>query len=204
MKFEFIRMPDSTGFGDYTESGQVIPVSLQGPQGRLHATACSSTTIRRSPAVASSGAFPRSSPSPTLHAEIDTLVGTLHYGPIAHRHRHHGLQAQGRRSRRSQGVDADAELPAQDHAACRRHARASASWSNITLRTSICKAPGPGLRRSTLISHALAPLAELPVLEIVSGNAHRRRPHARSRQGRARLSGLKRRRFIWKWRLTCV
>ena len=24
VKFEFIRMPDSTGFGDYTESGQVI------------------------------------------------------------------------------------------------------------------------------------------------------------------------------------
>ncbi len=29
VKFEFIRMPDSTGFGDYTESGQVIPVRFQ-------------------------------------------------------------------------------------------------------------------------------------------------------------------------------
>ena len=28
VKYEFIRMPDSTCFGDYTESGQVIPVSL--------------------------------------------------------------------------------------------------------------------------------------------------------------------------------
>ena len=28
VKFEFIRMPDSTGFGDYTESGQVIPVTF--------------------------------------------------------------------------------------------------------------------------------------------------------------------------------
>jgi acetoacetate decarboxylase len=26
VEFEFIRMPDSTDFGDYTESGQVIPV----------------------------------------------------------------------------------------------------------------------------------------------------------------------------------
>ena len=26
VKFEFIHMPDSTGFGSYTESGQVIPV----------------------------------------------------------------------------------------------------------------------------------------------------------------------------------
>jgi acetoacetate decarboxylase len=32
VNYEFIRMPDSTGFGDYTESGQV----LSGPSGRLH------------------------------------------------------------------------------------------------------------------------------------------------------------------------
>jgi acetoacetate decarboxylase len=30
VKYEFIRMPDSTGFGDYTESGQVIPVRFNG------------------------------------------------------------------------------------------------------------------------------------------------------------------------------
>src|SRR5689334_25162022 len=30
VKFEFIRMADSTGFGDYTEAGQVIPVRFQG------------------------------------------------------------------------------------------------------------------------------------------------------------------------------
>jgi acetoacetate decarboxylase len=33
VNYEFIRMPDSTGFGDYTESGQVIPVSYQGQAG---------------------------------------------------------------------------------------------------------------------------------------------------------------------------
>src|ERR1700746_2928011 len=32
-KYEFIRMPDSNGFGDYTESGQVIPVSFRGCRG---------------------------------------------------------------------------------------------------------------------------------------------------------------------------
>lgn len=38
VKFEFIRMPNSTGFGDYTESGQVIPVSLNGIRGEyVHA-----------------------------------------------------------------------------------------------------------------------------------------------------------------------
>jgi hypothetical protein len=33
VKYEFIRMPDSTGFGDYTETGQVIPVRLNGVDG---------------------------------------------------------------------------------------------------------------------------------------------------------------------------
>ena len=33
VQFEFIRMPDSTGFGDYTESGQVIPVRFKGKMG---------------------------------------------------------------------------------------------------------------------------------------------------------------------------
>jgi hypothetical protein len=33
VKYEFIRMPNSTGFGDYTESGQVIPVRYKGIEG---------------------------------------------------------------------------------------------------------------------------------------------------------------------------
>jgi acetoacetate decarboxylase len=33
VKFEFIRMPDSSGFDDFTESGQVIPVRYEGQAG---------------------------------------------------------------------------------------------------------------------------------------------------------------------------
>src|ERR1700733_12140012 len=33
VNYEFIRMPDSTGFGDYTETGQVIPVRFEGEDG---------------------------------------------------------------------------------------------------------------------------------------------------------------------------
>jgi len=33
--YEFIRMPDSTGFGDYTETGQVIPVRFTTPAGEV-------------------------------------------------------------------------------------------------------------------------------------------------------------------------
>ena len=40
VKYEFIRMPDSTGFGDYTETGQVIPVSFRGRKAAIR-IACS-------------------------------------------------------------------------------------------------------------------------------------------------------------------
>ena len=33
--YEFIRMPDSTGFGDYTETGQVIPVRFKTKEGAV-------------------------------------------------------------------------------------------------------------------------------------------------------------------------
>ena len=45
-------------------------------------TACFSTIIRRSPAGASCGAFRKSSPSRRCAPQIDTLVGTLDYGPV--------------------------------------------------------------------------------------------------------------------------
>jgi acetoacetate decarboxylase len=35
VNYEFIRMPDSTGFGDYTETGQVIPVRFHAADGTV-------------------------------------------------------------------------------------------------------------------------------------------------------------------------
>ena len=62
VKYEFIRMPDSTGFGDYTETGQVIPVSFRGRKGGY--THCMFLNDeRRSPVGASSGVSRRSSPT---------------------------------------------------------------------------------------------------------------------------------------------
>src|SRR6478609_4356955 len=81
VKFEFIRMPDSTGFGDYTESGQVIPVSFQGRHGGY--THC--MFLDDHPPIAGGRelwGFPKKLAKPTLRAEIDTLVGTLDYGPV--------------------------------------------------------------------------------------------------------------------------
>ena len=45
VKYEFIRMPDSTGFGDYTETGQVIPVTFGDRKAAIRIP-CSLTTVR--------------------------------------------------------------------------------------------------------------------------------------------------------------
>ena len=81
VKFEFIRMPDSTGFGDYTESGQVIPVSFRGVNGNYaHAM-----YLNDHPPIAGGRelwGFPKKLASPRLEIEIDTLIGTLDYGKV--------------------------------------------------------------------------------------------------------------------------
>lgn len=81
VKFEFIRMPDSTGFGDYTESGQVVPVRYKGEEGGFtismfldcHAPIAGGREI---------WGFPKKLAKPRLFVEEDTLIGTLDYGSI--------------------------------------------------------------------------------------------------------------------------
>ncbi len=81
VQYEFIRMPDSTGFGDYTESGQVIPVTFNGAAGGyVHA-------MYLNDASPIAGArelwgFPKKLAAPSLRVEKDTLLGTLDYGPV--------------------------------------------------------------------------------------------------------------------------
>jgi acetoacetate decarboxylase len=81
VNYEFIRMPDSTGFGDYTESGQVIPVSYQGQSGSfIH-----QMFLNDHPPIAGGRelwGFPKKLAEPRLAVETDTLVGTLNYGSV--------------------------------------------------------------------------------------------------------------------------
>lgn len=81
VKFEVIRMPDSVGFGDYTESGQVIPVSYKGQKGGyVHAMYLDDD----SPIAGGRElwGFPKKLASPTLAVDKETLVGTLDFGSI--------------------------------------------------------------------------------------------------------------------------
>lgn len=81
VKFEFIRMPDSTGFGDYTESGQVIPVSFKGKKGGyVH----SMFLDDEAPIAAGREiwGFPKKLAQPSLKVTNETLVGQLNYENI--------------------------------------------------------------------------------------------------------------------------
>ena len=97
VKFEFIRMPNSTGFGDYTETGQVIPVSFRGRKGSY--THC--MFLNDHPPIAGGRelwGFPKKLASP------DAPHGNRHSGgharlrPDPRCNRHYGLQAQTRGS----------------------------------------------------------------------------------------------------------
>ena len=166
VKYEFIRMPDSTGFGDYTESGQVIPVSFEGRKGSY--THC--MFLNDHPPIAGGRelwGFPKKLASPKLHAQIDTLVGTLDYGPVrvatgtmGYKHKQADLAAI------KQSLEAPNFLlkiiPHVDGTP-RICELVEYHLTDINL-----KGAWSGPAALSLAPHALAPVAELPVLEVVS------------------------------------
>jgi acetoacetate decarboxylase len=167
VKFEFIRMPDSTGFGDYTESGQVIPVSFQGRKGGY--THC--MFLNDHPPIAGGRelwGFPKKLAEPTLKAEIDTLVGTLHYGPLRI-----AIGTMGYKHKQADLVAVKASLAAPNFLLkILPHVDGTARVCELVeyhLEDIDLKGAWTGPAQLALFSHSLAPLAELPVLEIVSG-----------------------------------
>lgn len=166
VKYEFIRMPDSTGFGDYTESGQVIPVTFQGRHGSY--THC--MFLNDHPPIAGGRelwGFPKKLGQPRLEVEIDTLVGELHYGrqqvalgTMGYKHRPADLAA----------VKASMEAP-NFLLKIIPHVDGTPRICEIVeyrLADIVMKGAWTGPAQLALRSHALAPVAELPVLEIVS------------------------------------
>jgi acetoacetate decarboxylase len=166
VKYEFIRMPDSTGFGDYTETGQVIPVSFRGRRGGY--THC--MFLNDEPPIAGGRelwGFPKKLAAPTLRTEIDTLVGTLDYGPVrvatgtmGYKHRPADLGA----------VMGSLEAP-NFLLKIIPHVDGSPRICELVeyhLKDIVMKGAWTGPGALALQPHALAPVAELPVLEVVS------------------------------------
>jgi len=167
VKFEFIRMPDSTGFGDYTEAGQVIPVRYQGEAGGyVHAM-----FLDCEPPIAAGReiwGFPKKLASPELRVDKDTLEGTLRYGTVK---------------------VASATMGYKHRSAPHDRILAALTAPNFLLKIiphvdgtlRICelvryyceevtvKGAWEGPAALELFEHALAPVASLPVREVLSG-----------------------------------
>ena len=86
VNYEFIRMPDSTGFGDYTETGQVIPVHYKDKDGTVQEGGYVHAMYLDDEGPIAGGrelwGFPKKLASPKIAVESDVLVGSLHYGSV--------------------------------------------------------------------------------------------------------------------------
>lgn len=166
VKYEFINMPDSTGFGHYCESGQVIPVSFEGEAGSyVH-----SMYLDDHPPIAGGRelwGFPKKLGNPKLAVDKDTLVGTLDYGDVR--------VATGTMGFKHKALDPDPIvkslggpnyllkiIPHVDGTP-RICELVRYSMTDISLKGAWS---GPGAL--TLVDHALAPVFDLPVLEVLS------------------------------------
>ena len=168
VKFEFIRMPNSTGFGNYTESGQVIPVSFEGRHGGY--THC--MFLDDHPPIAAGRelwGFPKELASPTLQVESDTLVGKLDYGSVRI-----ATGTMGFKHRPADLAKVKASLLAPNFLLkIIPHVDGTPRICELVeyhLEDVEVKGAWSGPASLSLASHALAPLAELPVLEIVSAS----------------------------------
>jgi acetoacetate decarboxylase len=166
VKYEFIRMPDSTGFGDYTESGQVIPVSFNGQKGGF----VHSMYLNDDAPIAGGRelwGFPKKLADPSLRVEKDTLVGTLDYGSL-------------RVANATMGYKHKALDPVAVKASLEAPGFLLKIIPHVDGTPRICelvryyledvtvKGAWTGPAGLELFDHALAPVAELPVREVIS------------------------------------
>jgi acetoacetate decarboxylase len=167
VRFEFIRMPDSTGFGAYTEAGQVIPVTHKGQAGvYVH-----SMFLDDDAPIAGGReiwGFPKKLGSPALSVDKDTLLGTLDYGRV----------------RVAIGTMGYKHRAADDAAVMRSLAQPNyllkimpdvdcsprvCELVEYRLEDVVLKGAWEGPAALELFEHALAPVARLPVLEVIGG-----------------------------------
>ena len=166
VRFQFIRMPDSSGFGEYRGAGQAIPVTYEGKPG----TYVHSLFLDAGSPLAGGReiwGFPEKLATISFKVETDTLLGTLDYGRIR--------IATGTMGYKYEVRDADATkrdldepnylLKIVPHVDCtpRIVELVRYRFEDVTL-----KGAWTGPAGLQLAQHALAPLSELPMREIVS------------------------------------
>ncbi|KAG8153615.1 acetoacetate decarboxylase [Burkholderia catarinensis] len=167
VKYEFIRMPDSTGLGSYTESGQVIPVTLDGaPGGYTHAMYLDN--LAGIAAGRELLGFPKVLASPKLEVRNDSLVGTLDYNGVrvataTMTYKYHALDIeQVRQSFETPGFLLKI-IPHVDGVTPRLCELVRFHSFDVNI-----KGAWTGPASLELHPHCLAPVAKLPVLEVLS------------------------------------
>ncbi len=167
VKYEFIRMPDSSGFGDYTESGQVIPVLFKGKPGNyVH-----SMFLDCEPPIAAGReiwGFPKTLASPTLKLNCDVLEGKLLYqgtqialGTMGYKYKEASKQAIHKEF--TEVPNFLLKIIPHVDGSQRVCELVSHNLTDVTIKGAW---EGPGALE--LVHHAMAPVADLPVRRIVS------------------------------------
>ncbi len=166
VRFEVMKMPDVTGLGAYTECGQVIVVKHEGRiADYLHAM-----YVDHLGAIASGreiSAYPKKFGAPRLYVDSDTLVGVLDYGTLrvatatmGYKHRPLDMDA------------ARAEICAPTYMLKvmrgydGRPKICDLVATEITDITILGAWRGPA--RLQLFEHVMAPMADLPVREVIA------------------------------------
>ncbi len=175
--YEFIRMPDSAGFGDYTESGVVIPALLNGE----HVNFTAQMYLDDEPPIAGGReiwGFPKKNGNPKLGIVHDTLTGILEYagvqvavGTMSYKHEHLLYDVEGRKACSSASLTAKLSktqvnfklIPDIDGSP------AIAQLVGYNLTDIQVKGGWSGRARLHLVPHVNAPVADLPVRKVLGG-----------------------------------
>lgn len=167
--YEWIRMPDSSGFGSYTESGIVIPCLLEGQEVNF----TWQMYLDSEPPITAGReiwGFPKRYGHPKLGVATDTLTGTLHYSGQ--------LVALGTMGYKHETLSRDARKRSvalgktQVNLKLIPHADGSPAIAQlVAYRLSDVEVKGNwgGPARLQLIAHVNAPVADLAVHKVIGG-----------------------------------
>jgi acetoacetate decarboxylase len=168
VRFEVMKMPDTTGYGAYVECGQAAVVR----HGKERGEYLIGMYLDNLPAIAAGreiSAFPKKLGSARLCIDSDTLVGTLDYGSLrvavaTMGYKHKPLDVEAARHEVAVPTFMLKILPGYtgEPRICEL---VRTQISNLTI-----KGAWTGPARLQLFEHALAPFADLPVREIVSAS----------------------------------
>jgi acetoacetate decarboxylase len=170
VKFEFMRMPDAHGFGRFSEAGQIIEVEYAGQKGGY---AHSMYLDNLAPIVAGREiwGFPKKYGSPALTVDTDTLKGSLDYhgtrvaiGTMGYKYQPLDLE----KTQKQMTTSPNFLLKIIPHANGQQ--AAICQLVKYHLENVWVHGAWTGPAALELFAHALAPVNELPVRQILSGS----------------------------------